>query len=332
LDLIRVGVIGLGKMGLLHTCILNVLSNVQIIALCDRSSLIRKFSKRLFNNVHVVKDIEGLYRLDLDVVYVTTPIFSHSFLAKKIYLNGIARNLFVEKTLASSYDEAKELCDLAQSYGGINMVGYMKRFAVTFNEAKNLLVKGKLGEVISFKGYAYSSDFVGAKKSSKVPAVRGIALRDLGSHALDLALWFFGDFQVESAMPQLLNENDPEPSVYFRVTKPANGLIGEFNVSRCMKSYRLPEIGLLIEGSEGSMNVNEDRVELKLNDKQLSTWYRHDLNDNAGFMLGAPEYFRENEYFVKSISEGRNVEPSFYTASKVDQLIDQVIDRVEENV
>lgn len=330
--MLRVGVIGLGKMGLLHTSILNVLPNVQLSALCDKSNLMLKVSKKLFNDVHVVKDIEKLSGLDLDIVYITTPIFSHSFLAKKVYSSGIARNLFVEKTLASSYEEAKHLCDLAQSFGGNNMVGYMKRFAVTFNKAKNLLIKGKLGEVISFKAYAHSSDFVGSKKSSKVPAVRGMALRDLGSHAVDLALWFFGDFQVDSAMSQLLNESDPEPSVSFRVKKPANGLIGEFNVSRCMKNYRLPEVGLLIEGSEGSMNVNEDRVELKLNDEQLSTWYRHDLNDNAGFMLGAPEYFREDEYFVKSLSEGHNVEPSFYTASKVDYLIDQVIDRGGENV
>jgi predicted dehydrogenase len=317
-------VIGLGKMGLLHTSILNVLPNVQLVALCDKSSLIRKVTKKLFNNeVQVVKDIEKLSGLDLDVVYVTTPIFSHYFITKNVYSSRIASNLFVEKTLAASYDEAKELCKLAQSFGGANMVGYMKRFAVTFNKAKDLLAQEFLGEITSFKGYAYSSDFLNSEKSKKASSARGGALRDLGGHVVDLALWFFGDFQVDSTTPQSLTENNSEDLVKFRVKK-SDGLIGEFRVSWCMKGYRLPEVGFLVEGSKGILNVNDDKVDVKLNDGKTFTWYRHDLNDHVGFMLGGPEYFRENEYFINSITEGRNAEPDFSTASKVEQLIDQV--------
>ena len=80
------------------------------------------------------------------------------------------------------------------------------------------------------------------------------------------------------------------------------------------------------------MNVNDDKVDLKLNNGKSFTWYRHDLNDNVSFMLGAPEYFREDEYFVKSVLEGRNAEPGFCTASKVDYIIDQVTDRADKNV
>lgn len=316
---LKVAVIGLGKMGILHAGILNVLPDVQLTALCDKSSMLLKFSKKVFTGVRIVNDVEKLHGLDLDVVYLTTPIFSHSIVAKNIYLREIARNLFVEKTLASSYDEAKELCELAQSSGGINMVGYMKRFAVTFKKAKDLLTRGTLGEVISFDAYAYSSDFLGSKKSSSVS--RGGALRDLGCHAVDLALWFFGDLQVDSVKP--LSERDSEDSVYFRVKK-SNGLEGEFSVSRCMENYRLPEVGLLIRGSKGVMRVNDDKVDLKLDDGKSFTWYRHDLDDNVFFWLGAPEYFREDEYFVKSVLGGRDVEPGFYTASRVDYIIDQV--------
>ena len=56
-------------------------------------------------------------------------------------------------------NESKELCDLAKTYGGVNMVGYMKRFSVTFIKAKEILDKKFLGEDITFKAYAYSSDF-----------------------------------------------------------------------------------------------------------------------------------------------------------------------------
>lgn len=323
---LRVAVIGLGKMGLLHASILNTLPNVELNALCDKGALIRKFCKRVFDKVRVVNDVEKLSDLDLDVVYVTTPIPSHFIVMETIYSSGIARNVFIEKTLASSHDEAKKLCELAQSFGDINMVGYMKRFAVTFRKAKDLLNQDALGEVVSFDAYAYSSDFLGSEKSSKTSASRGGGLRDLGAHVIDLALWFFGGLEVNSAKLEQPVDECSEDSAQFRV-KRSDGLEGWFSISWCRENYRLPEFGLVIRGSEGIMGVNDDRVELKLNDGKSSSWYRHDLNDNVGFLLGAPEYFREDEYFIKSVLENRNVDPSFYTASKVDYIIDQVKSR-----
>jgi len=327
---LRVAVIGVGKMGLLHASILNTLPNVELTALCDKGALIRKFCKRVIDRVRVVDDLEKLSDLDLDVVYVTTPVPSHFIVMDTLYSRRIARNVFVEKTLASSYDEAKKLCELAQSFGDINMVGYMKRFAVTFRKAKDLLNQDTLGEVVSFDAYAYSSDFLGCEKSSKTSASRGGVLRDLGAHTIDLALWFFGDLEVDSAKLEQPVNRGSEDSAQFRV-KRFDGLEGRFSITWCKENYRLPEFGLVIRGSEGFMRVNNDEVELKLNDEKSSRWYRHDLNDNVGFLLGAPEFFREDDYFIKSVLENRNVEPGFHTASKVDYIIDQVKSRAENN-
>lgn len=327
---LRVAVVGLGKMGLLHASILNVLPNAQLTALCDKSAVILRFSRKIFDGVHVVDDVRKLSGLDLDVVYVTTPIFSHSFVTKNVYLKGIARNVFVEKTLGSSYDEAKELCELAQSFGGVNMVGYMKRFVVTFRRAKELLDQETLGEVTSFNASGYSSDFFGSNRNSKASSSRGGVLGDSGCHAVDLALWFFGDLQVDSAKLDSLTNGNSEDSAHFTV-KTSSALVGEFNISWCMKNYRLPEFKLVIKGSKGIMKVNEDKLELKLNDGKSFTWYRHNLNDNVFFWLGASEYVREDEYFVRSVLEGRNAEPSFYTASKVDYIVDQVRCRAGKN-
>lgn len=323
---LRVAIIGLGKMGLLHASILNTLPNVELNALCDKGALIRKFCKKVFDKVRVVDDVEKLSDLDLDVAYVTTPIPSHFIVMDTLYSRRIARNVFVEKTLASNFDEAKKLCELAQSFGAINMVGYMKQFAVTFRKAKELLNQDALGDVVSFDAYAYSSDFFGSDKSSGTSASRGGVLRDLGAHVIDLALWFFGGLEVESAKLDQAVEGGSEDSAQFRV-KRSDGLEGEFSISWCKENYRLPEFGLVIRGSEGVMRVNDDRVELKLNDGKSSIWYKHNLNDNVGFLLGAPEYFREDDYFIKSVLEKHNVDPSFHTASKVDYIIDQVKSR-----
>lgn len=330
---LRVAVVGLGKMGLLHASILNVFPNVQVTALCDTSVMIRKFLKKAFSGIHIVDDVEELSDLDLDVVYVTTPISSHFPVARTVYLKEIARNLFVEKTLASSYEKAKELCELARRFGGANMVGYTRRFAVTFKKAKNLLAQDAIGEVFSFKACAYSSDFLESEKrpiTGRERTSRVGVLRDLGCYAVDLALWFFGNLRVDSAKITSLIDSSSEDYAFFRVKKPS-GLEGEFNVSWCVTNYRVPEVGLSISGSEGNIQVNDSKLELKLKDGKSFTWYRHDLDDNVFFSLGEPEFFRQDRYFVNSVIEACNAEPSFDTASKVDQIIDEVKDRADES-
>ena len=319
---LRIAVIGLGKMGLLHASILSAMPNVEIVALCDRSFIISTFVKKVFRRAQVVNDVEKLTDLDVDSIYITTPIPVHFPVISALYSKGIARNLFVEKTLASSWDESKELCDLARSRGGVNMVGYMKRFAVTFAKAKNLLSDGVLGKPVSFNAYAYSSDFSPIQQGSKTSTLRGGVLSDLGSHVIDLALWFFGDFKVDSAVLESIIDRTYEDSARFEIQK--SDLRGHVDVSWCMDNYRMPAFGLTIRGDEGVMKVNGDVLELELNSGTSSKWFKHDLNDNVNFLLGDPEYYREDERFIKSLRNICVAEPSFETASKVDYIIDQV--------
>jgi len=330
LESLKVAVVGLGKMGLLHASILNVLPNVELAGLCDKSVVLRRFLKKVFKKIRIVDDLEKLSDLGLDAVYVTTPILSHFPVVETVYLKDIACNLFVEKTLASGYDEAEKLCELARGFGGANMVGYMRRFAVTFKKAKDLLDREVIGDLVSFQAYAYSSDFSENMAGSRIPAARGGVLRDLGCHVVDLALWFFGDLEVDSAGLKSLGGGGSEDSACFKVSK-SSGLEGEFNVSWCVENYRMPEVGLSMSGSKGNIMVNDDKLELKLNNGKSASWYRHDLHDNVFFWLGGPEFFRENECFVKSVMEGGDAEPSFDSASKVDQVIDEVKRRADES-
>jgi len=320
---LKVAVVGLGKMGLLHAGILNTLEGVKLAAVCDKSGLIRRFLRKLLGEVKIVGDLEKLSDLGLDVVYVTTPIPSHFPVTRSIYSRRIARNVFVEKTLASSYDEAKGMCRLAQDSGGVNMVGYMKRFAVTFRKAKELLDHGDLGDVTSFDAYGYSSDFLGVERDSGTSGSRGGVLADLGSHVIDLALWFFGDLEVDTARLEPTKKAGLEDSVSFTVRN-SKDLKGSFDISWCKEGYRMPESGMLMTGSEGIIKIDDDKVELIRAHGKPSRWHKHDLDDSVGFLLGGSEYFREDEYFIKSVSNGKMAEPSFSTASRVDCIITQV--------
>jgi len=315
---LKVGVVGLGKMGLLHAALLSVLPGVEVAALCERSGVVARFARRAFGGATVVRDVAGLTALGLDAVYVATSIPSHGSVVKAIYEGKVARSVFVEKTLASSYAEA--LCLESRAVGGVTMVGYQRRFGVTFRKALALLREGVVGEVERFRGYAYSSDFAGHVGEGKM-ASRGGVLRDLGSHALDLAMFFFGGLEVSSCSVGS-SENGVSGSSYHVEAKASDGVFGEFDVSWSMEGYRLPEIGLVVEGGEGVLKVNDDWVELHGKGGRSSVWFRQGLDDSVGFLLGGPEFYREDELFVSCVREGRRPEVDFEAASRVDRLID----------
>jgi len=210
-------------------------------------------------------------------------------------------------------------------FEGINMVGYERRYTVTFNKTRKLLHRGVIGNLTSFKAYAYSSDFMGLRdeKAVKVSASRGGLLRDLGAHVVDLALWYFGDLRVISSELKCRPNTAFEDAVKFTV-RGVDGLEGRIEASWCREGYRTPEVGLTIEGSKGTLHVNDDKVELRHAAGTLIKWYRHDLRDNVEFLLGAPEYYRESKHFIECAIKGTNPEPSFSTASKVEQILDHI--------
>jgi predicted dehydrogenase len=323
-DSLRVGVIGSGKMGLLHACLLKIMPNVELAAVCEKSAWTRRFVKRVFRNIPVVKDVSELARLNLDVIYVTTPTPSHFGVVRQVFEEKLARNIFVEKPLTSDYSDSKEICGLASRNGGVNMVGYLRRFMVTFMKTKDLLSQGIIGEPVSFAVNAFSSDFSTADAKPEAAIARGGVMNDLGCYAVDLALWFFGDMQITSAKIESLTGAGSEDAAYFNLQQEARGLEGAVAVSWSREGYRMPEVDLLIKGSAGAIEVNDDKMLLNTNDGVKKVWYRHDLDDRARFWLGAPEYYREDAYFMSKVAEESRAEPSFENALNVDLLIDKV--------
>jgi predicted dehydrogenase len=319
----RVAVVGLGKMGLMHSSILGTLDNVELAALCEKKSILRRFASKIIPAIPIVADVENLAGLKLDAVYITTPESSHYPIIKTIYEKGIARNVFSEKPLTTSYSKSKELCELAKRAGGVNVVGYNRRYSVTFGKAKRVLEEGILGELASFDGHAFSADFLGATLDAT--SARG-ALSDLGCHVIDLAFWLFGPLEVTNKPLDAPNNSMPRDwsSIKVKSSGKYKALTGELQISRSMKDYRLPEMSLEIKGSKGTMKVDEDKVTLKTGKDEASVFLKHDLGDNVPFFIGGTEYIRENMRFIDSVLNGSAVEPDFQAASRIEAIIEQV--------
>jgi predicted dehydrogenase len=278
-----------------------------------------------FNDVKIITGINDLPQLQFDTVYVTTPTSTHYSIISTIIQQEICKNIFVEKPLANSALESMQLCELLKKSrnAGVNMVGYNRRFNVTFRKAMELIQDGTLGEPVIFSAYALSSDFT-AGSPGKKRISRGGVLRDLGCHAIDIANWFVGNISLNSIQSSIVSPAGALDSVSFTVSS-QKGIKGQIKASWCETDYRLPEIGLVIEGSNGqSLTVNDDKVELREKQGEINVWHKQDLKDNTSFMLGGTDYYREDEEFMKAIKSGNTIEPDFSTASRVDELIDSV--------
>lgn len=325
---LRVGVVGMGKMGLLHCGVLNVLPGVELTAVCEPVQLIRRILRKVLRNVSVVENISEFARFDLDALFITTPTRTHYAVARAAIEDGIAKNLFIEKPLSSSYAESTELCSLI-SEKGVGMVGYVRRFMVTFMKAKELLEQGAIGEALSFSVNARSSDFFGVKDPAASIA-RGGVLKDLGCYPIDLILWYFGEFSVDSANIESITGSGAVDVVSFKVR--GNGVVppGEVFASWCAEGYRMPEVDFSIVGSKGNLFVNDDFVRLDV-DGAAAVFYRLNLGDTAAFWLGAPEYYREDECFMTSVEQKLIGQPSFSSASRVELAIEEVEKAVSAN-
>ncbi|MGD0780766.1 MAG: Gfo/Idh/MocA family oxidoreductase [Dehalococcoidales bacterium] len=316
----KIAIVGLGKMGLMHASIMGMMNDVEITAICEKNGLIRRFGEKVIPHIKILENLDGFRGMGLDAILITTPPASHYPIIKTIYEKVVARHVFTEKPLAINYQQAKELIGLAEKNGGVNMVGYQRRFSVTFKKAKQILESGDIGNPISFQGHAYSADFLGAK-TTKQAIGRGGVIEDSGCHVIDIALWMLGDMKpIKASVKSLLGSGSEDEASILVITN--KGIKGELNSSWCKEGYRLPDICLSITAEKGILTVNEDRVQLELNDGKSTVWYKHDLNDTVPFFIGGSEYQRQGEMFIRAIREGQKAYPDFLTAAKVNQLVD----------
>ena len=75
---IKSAVVGMGKMGLLHSSILNTFDDVEFIGIAETNKFIVNSFRQIkpdwkyyYNYIDLINDNE------LDLIYITTPIFSH---------------------------------------------------------------------------------------------------------------------------------------------------------------------------------------------------------------------------------------------------------------
>jgi predicted dehydrogenase len=332
----KVGVVGLGKMGLLHMGILNSLEDVKIVAITEKEKIISRYIKNSLPQINVYDDSEKMFESEeLDLVYITTPISSHFPIALSSIKKNI--NLFIEKPLTRNLEESEKLCSELKKSKIIHCVGYNRRFIATFSKAKSLLDMAILGEISYIKSSMYVSNILSKPTGwrSKKNVSGGGVLLDLGAHIIDLLIWYFCSISCVSGEIRSLYSKEVEDFAHMNIEF-TSGMQGEIDTSWSVEGYRLPELNIEIIGSNGKLRVNEDfiKVELKnrvhyLEDNNV-TMYKQSLTNGVPIDLGGPEYTIEDIHMVDCVLNKKQALTNVFEASKTQSVIQAMYDAARE--
>jgi len=147
-DRVRVGLIGVGVRGFeLHQSMLKS-AHATVAGVADLSEhYIDRIGPKLADpRTPIHHDYRAL--LDdkrIDAVVIATPDFWHTKMAIDAMEAG--KDVYVEKPLAWSFDEAVQVRQKARETGRVTQVGYQRRSIPHFYEARDLVQSGALGQI-----------------------------------------------------------------------------------------------------------------------------------------------------------------------------------------
>ena len=327
---VRVGVIGLGKMGILHAGILNALDGSKVVGICERDGVLRRVGKKALQQISFYENPSDMVKdQELDAVYITTPIQSHAPIVQELSRLGRKVSLFIEKPLAGNLSEAGQIVSSSKTLGTVNMIGFQKRFLPQFERVKKLLDAHALGEILLFRGYSLVSGVFSKGGGWRFEKGQGGSLLDLGPHLIDLLLWYFGEPSKIRAWVRSFYSDKVEDFSHL-VFDFDSGLIGHIDVSWSIAGYRIPETQIEIQGKNGSLVVNDDFLSLRIVEdmpgvvKSGTTIQRKpELVHGVDFVLGDPEYCIEDKYFLDCVRRGTSPRPGLEAGLEVNKIIEE---------
>jgi len=335
MEKLKVGVIGLGKMGLLHACIFNSLDNSMVCAISEHKKLVSNVLKKFIPSTNIYYDFrEMLDKENLDIVVITTPIFLHKMMIEYAMKHNL--HIFVEKPMAMNEMECQLL--LSKRFENISLVGYCRRFMETYNLAKKLIEKTELGKVHYFYSHLFVSQVFKQEKGwqYKREMSGGGVLMDLGSHALDLFHYLFGDIDTVLAFGKPLFSKDVEDFMSVNL-KFKNGIFGSLQLSWSVRNYRLPELMIKLHLDDGVVTVTEKYIDI-YSEKETTNFkkgsnifYKQNLAKDIPINIGGSEYTSEDLHLLNCIIGKSKSLCDFREAAKVHFVIDKIYSSIDNN-
>jgi len=132
---LKIGVIGVGRMGQRHCRICANLRRAQLAGVYDADeSQARQIAQQYDTTCYA--DLDALLA-EVDAVTIATPTPYHFDLAQRCLERG--RHMLIEKPIAADLVQAEALAEAAEASGLVVQVGHIERFNTAYMELKHVL-------------------------------------------------------------------------------------------------------------------------------------------------------------------------------------------------
>ncbi|MEZ5072883.1 MAG: Gfo/Idh/MocA family oxidoreductase [Bacteroidales bacterium] len=331
--MIKAAVIGLGKMGISHASIVAAHPDVEMVAVCDSSSLVLSGFKK-FSKVATYSDYKKMIdKEDLDFVMVATPTKLHYPMVKYALEHNL--HVFCEKPFMLKQEQGEEIVKLAAEKGLVNQVGFHNHFIGTFRELRRLLAAGVLGELVHFSGEAYGPVVTKEKGGTwrANPEEGGGCLYDYASHVINLIQEVIGrPEKIHGSLLKSIYSKGVEDAVYA-LLELKSGLNGTLLVNWSDETFRKMSTSLTVQGKKGKILCDATELKIYLKeavpseglDKGWTIKYITDLAIPVDFYLRGEEYSAQIDHFVSCVkanraSELNTFEEGHYTDSVIHMI------------
>ena len=181
----RIGLLGVGRLGAAHAETLRSLPDVDALRIYDADP---SRAAAVARNVGAtaVDAIEGAFE-GVDAVVIVTPTDTHAALIAKAMDASLPT--FCEKPIAIGIAETRAVVDRVRRSKGRLQIGFQRRFDAGYGAARRELREGRLGTVYSF--YMTSRDRL--PPPDAYIATSGGQFKDQMIHDFDITRWLFAD-------------------------------------------------------------------------------------------------------------------------------------------
>ncbi|MCA9444360.1 MAG: Gfo/Idh/MocA family oxidoreductase, partial [Candidatus Omnitrophica bacterium] len=310
-DVLKIGLIGLGKMGLTRAREIARHPQAQVTVGADPNISTHKD----YPEVECFTDIGRVIDSDVDAVFVATP---NRFTPDAVIAAlDAGKHVFCEKPPGRTVEDVEAIIEAEKRNPELKLkFGFNHRYHGGIQEAQRIVKTGRLGKILFLRGVYGKSGGEGFEKewrSSKEVCGGGILL-DQGIHMLDLFRLFCGDFvEVKSLVSTHFWNVDVEDNV-FAILRDTEGRTAMLHSSSTQWKHRF---NLEIYMSEGYLSVNGILSSTRSYGDETVTIARKKFDE--GFATGKPReeiiYFDtdpswelEVADFIRHITEDSPVE------------------------
>ncbi|MBO0412088.1 inositol 2-dehydrogenase [Enterococcus hulanensis] len=235
---IRVGIVGLGRLGKVHAQNLATgVSGCELTAACSLVETELAFAQKKLGVKHTFSSYEEMVKSSvIDAVFIVSPSGFHCDQVRLAMENG--KHVFTEKPLGLEVEDIKKTQKVIEEHPEqVFMLGFMRRYDESYQYAKKMVEDGEIGEITLIRCYGIDpSEGLESFVKFAMNNDSGGLFLDMAIHDIDLVRWFTGQ------------EVDQVWAIGKNAAYPELDQAGELETGAAMMSLSDKTMALLVAG------------------------------------------------------------------------------------